>query len=161
MRTLYIAIGPSGSGKSTVYNTLREKYPELVHYSWDSLRHSWYDVDNYRNAWNLANADPTFYNRAFEVYKSFLDANVDIYIDNTNLTKKGRKRFVKLAKELGYRTIGIVFDSIGLDELISRQSTRPDKYVPASAVIRQYNSFQPPTVSEFDEVFNSVDIRAI
>jgi predicted kinase len=155
---VFIAIGPSGSGKSTAFAKLKETNPGLEHFSWDALRHKWYDINDYANAFKLACEDKTFKVEADKVYFELLKTKSDIYIDNTNLSVKRRRPYIQSAKRLGYKTVAIMFD-VPLETLIARQSTRSDKYVPDSAVTQHFNSLQPPTLEEFDEIIDSNEIK--
>lgn len=154
---LYMAVGPSGSGKSTVFKKLQSKNLNIAHYSWDALRHAWYDEEDYARAFELACADRTFQSNAMKVFEGLLETKRDIYVDNTNLTRKRRKQFLKKAVALGYKTVAITFD-VDLKTAISRQSTRGDKYVSEGVVEKQFASLQPPTIGEFDKVIDSATI---
>lgn len=151
--TLYIAIGPSGSGKSTLFAAMKERIPELVHFSWDALRLEWYG-DDYAIAWEKSCKDRSFKKKADAIFNDMLAEGKSIFVDNTNLTIKRRKPMIEAAKQLGYETVGITFD-VDLKTLIARQSTRGDKYVNAGAVTQQFNSLQPPQWKEFDRVYES------
>lgn len=155
---LFVAIGPSGSGKSTTYEQLKRSVPELYHFSWDALRHLWYDLDDYANAFKLACEDKNFKNKADAVCFDLLHKRKNIYIDNTNLSANKRRPYLQAAKKLGYKTVAITFD-VDLETLIARQTLRTDKYVPDSAVKQQYNSIQPPTLDEFDDIVDNNEIN--
>ena len=154
---LYIAIGVSGAGKSTVYEKLKEKDPDLIHFSWDALKLEWYDPTDYARAWNLANRDKHFKKKAYAVFLEHLKTGKSIYVDNTNLTIKRRKPMLEDGKKHGYITHGITFD-VDLKTAIARQATRGDKYVPEGSVIQQFNSLQPPAWKEFDKTYESTRI---
>lgn len=150
---LYIAIGVSGAGKSTTFKKLKEKDPELNHFSWDALRLQWYG-DDYAKAWERSCQDRSFKKKADKVFESLLAEGRSIYVDNTNLTVKRRKPMIEAAKKLGYQVVAIMFD-IDLKTAIARQTTRGDKYVNAGAVKQQFESLQPPAWQEFDKVYES------
>lgn len=154
---LYVAVGPSGSGKSTAFRKLKEKNPNINHFSWDDLRHEWYDANDYARAWEMSCADKEFKNKAQAVFESLIVQNQDLYIDNTNLTVKRRRPYINRARALGYKVVAITFD-VDLKTAISRQSTRGDKYVSEGAVRKQFESLQPPTIGEFDKVIDSATI---
>jgi predicted kinase len=154
---IYVAIGPSGSGKSTIYKKFKLANPNLNYFSWDRLRLDWYDSNNYDNAWKLANDDKSFGLKADIEFRDLLKQHQDIFVDNTNLSIKRRKSFIVPAKKLGYKTVAVVFD-VPLNTLIARQLTRGDKYVPAEAVTRQFQSMQHPNGGEFDEVLKANEI---
>lgn len=152
--TLYVAIGISGSGKSTFYHNLKKTIPNLNYYSWDQLRHEWYDPVDYNNAFTLACQDKNFGNKADKCLLDILNQHKSVFIDNTNLSPKRRAFAISNAKKLGYKTVAIIFN-VPLTTAINRQSTRLDKSVNKKAVINQYNSLTLPTHNEFDEVYDS------
>lgn len=158
---LYIAIGPSGSGKSTIYNALSKKNPNMNYFSWDKYRLEWYDPEDYSNAWELSCKDKEFKLKLDEQFHKLLNERKDLFIDNTNLTKKRRRPYIENAQRLGYTVVGITFN-VSLDTLIARQSTREDKYVPDKAVIQQFENYQYPSIMEgFDEIIDSENLRII
>lgn len=149
---IWIATGPSGSGKTTTFAKLQQLTPSLCSYSWDNLRLEWYDSANYTNAWKLSCEDSEFGMKAQNVFQELIKKNMDIYVDNTNLTPHRRHPFIKTARQAGYLVVGIKFD-VELDELIARQDTRCDKSLSDAEVIRQYESYKYPVFSEgFHEI---------
>lgn len=155
---LYMAIGPSGSGKSTIFNIIKTKKPTVQYYSWDMLRLEWYDPTDYSNAWHLSNLDKEFKQKHQQYFRDLIQTGEDIFVDNTNLSRKRRKFYLELANEANYRTIAITFD-VPLQVLIDRQKTRGDKSVPINNVIQQFNSYQYPTNDEFDKIIGSDEIN--
>jgi predicted kinase len=158
MKTLWMLLGPSGSGKSTLSDKIIRANPNkrIVVYSWDALRLDWYG-DDYSKAWQASCDDRQFNNKAISEFQRLLDKEVDIIVDNVNLTPKSRKKFLTPAEKLGYKTVGVVFD-VPLQTLINRQLTRPDKTVPTHAVAQQFNSFVHPINGEFDTILLAKDI---
>lgn len=157
-RTLIMPIGPSGCGKSTLFKRLSKTYGDALHcYSWDLLRLEWYDSD-YRKAYDMSVADPHFNARYTKEFHKQILTGKNIYIDNTNLSRKRRRPFVESARKHGYNIIGYVFP-IALDTVIKRQYSRGDKNVPEAAVKNHYMSLQCPLLGEFDcvEVINTVE----
>lgn len=150
-KTLHVPIAPSGAGKTTLYNKLKQQHPNLESFSLDLLRHEFYDADDYANAFKMSTEDSEFRNRANQRFVEMLKTGQDIYVDNTNLTPKTRRFYLQQAKRAGYTTIAYVFD-VPVEELIARQTTRPDKNVPEDAVRRQHASMKHPETGEFDEV---------
>lgn len=149
--TLHVPIGPSGSGKTTLYNKIKNENPQVQQFSFDTLRHEWYDKDDYNRAWKMSTEDKEFSNKAQQVFKDLIKSGQDVFVDNTNLTPKSRRFWVDYAKRNGYRTVAYVFN-VPVDELIARQDTRPDKKVPAAAVQQQASVVKAPLDGEFDEV---------
>lgn len=162
---LYIAVGAPGSGKSTFFNSAQftevlarndTTRDELLYYSWDALRLEWYDQDDYANAYRLACEDNKFTGRANSEFVRMTKTGKSIYADNTNSrSKKRRGVFIRDARKQGYQVIAIVFP-IALQDVIDRQTTRTDKYVPVSAVRQHYMSLSMPFYGEVDgiEIYN-------
>lgn len=157
-KTVFMPIGPSGSGKSTLYRTLKQQHPDLLTFSLDNLRHEWYDSHDYAKAWQASVADKEFRNKANARFIEMIKSGKPLYIDNTNLTPKGRKFYLNHACQHGYKTVGIEF-SVDLQTLIDRQKTRGDKQVPEQAVRQQFNSLVGAQVGEFDEVIYHGDSK--
>lgn len=149
--TLWIPIGASGTGKSTYLKTLRESNPAILSFSFDDLRHEWYDKENYGNAWKLSTEDKEFNNKAYKVFRDMVKTGQDIYVDNTNLTHKRRAFYINEAKRRGYRTVGIEMP-VDVETIVARQKTRGDKNVKESAVRDQFARLERPRENEFDDV---------
>ncbi len=159
MKTLWVLIGPSVSGKSTIAEKIVKNSTEIVDtFSWDELRLRWYDQTDYKNAWELSCQDRSFKARADKEFQEMLATGNDIIVDNTNLTVKRRKFFIREAKNHGYTTIGVTFD-VPLHVLVERQMTRGDKCVPTDSVIKQFKSFTFPILNEFDILLKSTDVK--
>lgn len=152
-RLLIIPIGPSGSGKSTLFKKLKEENPSLESFSFDTLRHEWYDPTDYNKAWQAASKDPSFSGRAQNVFREMIKAGKSVFVDNTNLSPKSRRFFIETAKKAGYRTVAYVFN-VDVDTLLQRQKTRPDKTVPEHAVRQHVAAMKAPEAGEFDEIHN-------
>lgn len=146
-KTLYLPIAVSGTGKSTYYNTLRD----VVTFSLDDLREDWYPADNYNESFKLACDDDKFSNKANAKFMNMIKAGDDIYVDNTNLSKKRRRFYVDEARKRGYRIIGLVFP-ISLKELEKRQTNRIDKVIPKDVYTGMYKNLQQPSYGECDEI---------
>jgi predicted kinase len=149
-KTVYVLIGCSGSGKSTFVKN--NNVNNGVVYSWDDLRHRWYDRTNYANAYKMSTEDKDFVGKAQREYVQLLKTGINtIYVDNTNLTKKRRRFFIDEGRRHGYYVVAVLFIT-DRQTVINRQKTRGDKCVPEDAVIRQYNSLQLPSFGEFDDI---------
>ncbi len=150
---LYMPIGPSGSGKSTLYKKMNAEASELRVFSFDELRHAWYDPNDYDAAYKASVADPAFYPRSQALFCEILASAQDIYLDATNLNPAKRDFYLQNAKKRGYLVIGLVF-STDLETLIMRQTTRKDKSIAEDQVRNQYALLVPPQINEgFDLVF--------
>lgn len=148
--TAYILIGPSGSGKSTWTNSRARSCDKLV--SLDEWRHDFYEehvgaVGERTKAYYDVVKDHAFGNdAAFRKWyeprlKAILETcrlgGVDVYFDNTNLSRKFRASWVQAARNHGMRVVGVEFWN-PLQTVLDRQQTRPDKTVPYGAVKQQY-----------------------
>ncbi len=154
-KTLIVPVGPSGCGKSTLFKKLSKEY-DLHQYSWDLLRLEWYDSD-YSKAYKMSVDDPSFNAKYMKEFKTQILTGKNVFIDNTNLSRKRRRPFIDDARKHGYNVIGYVFP-IELNTLLKRQKTRGDKDVPPDAVKQHYMSLQCPLYGEFDyiEVVNTL-----
>lgn len=151
---LYVPIAASGSGKSTYLRQLREDNPNILSFSFDDLRHEWYDKEDYGRAFQLSTEDKEFNNKAYKVFRDMVKTGKDIYVDNTNLTAKRRAFYIQEAKRRGYRTVGIEMP-VDVETIVARQKTRGDKNVKESAVRDQFARLERPKDGEFDEVIVS------
>lgn len=148
-KTLFLPIGASGCGKSTLFNKLSKDF-DLIHYSWDNLRLEWYS-ENYSKAYQMSVDDPHFNARYMKVFKEAILTGKNIYVDNTNLSRKRRRPWITDARKHGYNVVAYVFP-IALDAVIKRQKSRTDKEVPADAVRQHYMTLQCPLYGEVDSV---------
>lgn len=150
---LIMPIGCSGSGKSTFVKTMPYMFPEntITHYSLDELRHRWYDMDDYSNAFRMSCDDKSFKSNAQREFIDLVKSGVSLYCDNTNLSRKARNFYLSEAKRHGYTTIAVLLP-LNRKQLMDRQASRDDKVVPAEAYFHQYNCVSMPNYGEFDFV---------
>jgi len=148
MPTLCMLIGPSGAGKST---WIANNVPDYEHYSWDALRHDWYDPDDYGRAYSMSCDYSTFMSRAQAEFMTIIKAGKSLVVDNTNLGNKRRRFYVVEAIKRGYKLQAVLFP-ISSSMAVNRQGSRGDKKVPMDAVIRQYMSMQYPSYGDYDEI---------
>lgn len=144
---LIMPIGCSGAGKSTYK---KNNYPDVQSFSLDDCRLRWYSED-YSEAYRMSVEDSTFSNKANQEFFALLKKGKDLYVDNTNLSRKRRQMYITEARKRGYNIVGILFLS-SLNTVISRQKSRTDKSVPESAVIQHYNALQYPSYGEMDTI---------
>jgi len=149
---LVMPISASGSGKSTFFTSgYADKIAgEILPFSLDTLRLDWYGPD-YAEAFKKSCEDNGFENKTKKVFKEMISNNENVYVDNTNTSRKRRKFYLDEAKRAGYKTIAVLFP-IDLDTVQARQKTRGDKCVPPDAVHRQYFGLSLPSIGEFDEI---------
>jgi predicted kinase len=142
-KELILLIGASASGKTTYKDKLEGDI-----FSFDDLRHKWYG-DDYNHAWLLSTQDKLFPKNAFA---EFVKLKSDtIIVDNTNLTKKSRAKYIQHARQRGYYITGVLFPCTLHTNLI-RQISRDDKTVNDSAVRDQYMRTSFPSLGEVDRI---------
>lgn len=144
---LYVPIGASGSGKSTFLRTLPV---ETNVFSLDLMRLERYG-EPYDEAFRLSTEDKHFRSACNDRYREILRMNGDVYLDNTNTSRKNRRFYITEARNRGYHIRAILLP-IALQTVIDRQKTRGDKDVPEEAVRRQYMGLSLPQLGEFDSI---------
>lgn len=84
-----------------------------------------------------------------------LQARQPYVVENTNLTREERARYIPSAKRAGFRVIGYAF-RVELDEALVRNALRNTRRrVPEKAVRAAFRRWQPPSWEEgFDALFN-------
>jgi predicted kinase len=152
MGRAFVMIGPSGSGKSTWTKERVRLHDKVV--SMDTMRHQfWFtknsagsalpdDKDFYRTVFEHACANEKEFNAFMqdETRWAFHDLKItggDVYIDNTNGSKKARAKWIQEARNIGMKVVAVEFWNT-LDTLAGRQKTRPDKEVPYGSLKAQY-----------------------
>ena len=133
---IILAVGLPGSGKST-YFAKRGIHP----LSSDTLR-QWLldDSSDQRNNAHVFGALRYLLNLRL---KLGLERN---YVDATNLTRKERKQYFRMATRYGYEMQAIYFD-VPLDVCRKRNRSR-SRNVPEDAMERLAKKLAPPTLAE-------------
>ena len=158
---LILPVGVSGAGKST----LQPQFSTHEHYSWDDLRLELYLTDEekeligtevdmstaYGATFKRSCEDKNFSKKINSRFMELIRAEKDIYVDNTNLSKKRRRFFVQEARRKGYFIQAILLPA-SIETVLNRQQSRPDKTVPLDAVMNQYMSLQYPSFGEVDDI---------
>jgi predicted kinase len=153
--TIVVLVGLPGSGKSTYI-----KHRDGV-LSSDEIRRLLADDSE----------DQTIHARVFAVLRALLKQRIEIgrpvtYIDATNLTRRDRKPYLKMAK-LRACAIEAIFFDVPL-EVCQERNRRRSRVVPEEVIARMAKRLQPPAIAEgFDRVivvdstaFNSTSARA-
>lgn len=130
-RTAVIFIGIQGSGKTTFY---RERLA-------DRYEHISLDVLNTHNKEMLA-------------MMSCFDRGASFVVDNTDVTREERARYIVPAREHGWRVVGYYFRS-SIAECAERNDQRTGKKrLPRHAIAATAKKLEPPSRAEgFDELF--------
>ena len=103
----------------------------------------------------MLNDNDEYFSKEKEVYNEFIKqindavaANIDVYIDQTSLTKVSR---AKLFSKLNIKPTQIIalYFTTPLDIILTRNAQREGRaLVPEDIVIKMYNSIQYPTIEE-------------
>lgn len=129
-KTAIIFIGIQASGKSTFYH---EQFAGYVHINLDTL--------------HTRNKEKILLQECVESGYSFV-------VDNTNPTKADREKYIRAAKDYGYRIHGYYFQS-SVSECIERNRKREGKArIPDRAVAGTHRKLELPEYGEgFDKLF--------
>ena len=80
--------------------------------------------------------------------RACLEAKQPFVVDNTNVTREGRARYIELAKSATFRVIGYYFRS-NVRDALQRNNTRTGKErVPEKGVLGTYKKLQIPALEE-------------
>ncbi len=131
-----IFIGLQGSGKSTFY---KEKFLDThVRINLDMLR------TRYREKTLLA---------------ACIEAKQPFVVDNTNPTAENRVRYIKVAKDAGFRIAGYYFAS-RIEECKKRNTLRDtNKIVPEKGLLATYSKLEIPELIEGYDDLSYVSIN--
>jgi tRNA uridine 5-carbamoylmethylation protein Kti12 len=170
MKNGFIIVGVSGSGKSTIVEQLKSLLQEdfTSVFSLDNCRRSFMDEKHTTQWWSDVMTNEDIYNACFqfanENEKEFAEyvtncwmralTNENVIVDNTNLTRKSRARWVNdlRAKKANITAIQVITP---LNTVIARQMTRKDKSVPEKVVREMYMRQQEILLgAEADKVLN-------
>lgn len=130
-----IFVGIQGSGKSTFFKEIF--FDSHIRINLDMLRT--------RHRENL-------------VFEACLEAKQKFVIDNTNLTREVREKYIAKAKGFGFKIIGYYFQA-SLEKAIARNARREGKArIPEKGLLGAFKRLQIPKFEEgFDELFYVVN----
>ena len=149
-KILIMPVGLSGSGKTTLYNELSKDF-DIQLISFDKLRVDIFKREtgqsDYRQAFRyISQKRIKLLPIAKDIFRK-TKKNI-IYIDNTNLKKKSRNKFLCIADD--FLKIAVFFEP-DIKECINRQMIKGrDKSVPTSVILQQSENLEPPNFDEFD-----------
>ncbi len=130
-KKMILLIGIPGSGKSTFYdNCLAADYARV-------------NLDTLKTR-----------RREAELIEACFTEGKDFCVDNTNLTKKERAKYITKAQANGWKVVGYFLKSV-LKDCIARNELRMgDARLPAKAVAAMSNRMELPSRDEgFDELY--------
>ena len=127
-KTIFILIGIQASGKTTFY---REYFSDFDIVSLDIIK-------------TRKKEDKTI--------NEIINSSKNFVIDNTNPTIEERKKYIDIAQQNGYKTVGVYFRS-SVDECLKRNSKRENN-VPLKGILTTAKKLEQPSYSEnFDELY--------
>lgn len=143
-REAYLLSGPTGAGKSTFAATLKDP----VRFSLDACRLELLGAtaappkEAYAAAFAKATAEPAAFDKLVSASLRAAVATAErenrpLVIDNTNLTRRARARYVELLRSRRFFVHGVSFYARRAT-LLARQRTRLDKEVPEAVVNRMW-----------------------
>lgn len=92
--------------------------------------------------------------RELLLIKACLEAKQPLVIDNTNPTLEDRKKYIQLAKQYHFRTVGYYFVPQLTESATRNQQREEKKRVPLIAIKGTLNKLEPPHSDEgFDQLF--------
>lgn len=135
-------------GKSTFVNKLlrHDEWMDAVVLSTDTF------IDNYALERNLTYNDvfDSVITKANDQLRIDLDYavtnNLSIIWDQTNLTKKTRRKKSRMIPDDYYKYL--VYFTISLEDALQRNKQRPGKVIPEQTLIRMHSQFENPTEDE-------------
>jgi predicted kinase len=132
-----IFIGLQATGKTTFYT--RQFARTHIHISMDVLKRR---------------------RREDNLLRDCITARQPFVVDNTNVLRQEREKYITFAAEAGYHITGYYFQS-SLKDALRRNEQRDGKAViPVMGIIAKYRALQPPAYEEGFHLLYSVTIEA-
>lgn len=144
----HILIGAPGSGKSTWGMDFVAKNPDVVRLC----------PDEFRAKFGTGEDDQSVSAQAFSATRygmeEALRAGKSVVIDATNMYRKTRKDFLKIAKAYNATTVAVVFEATK-ETLLERNAKRGaagGRNVPEDVIDRMLGRYERPNELEFDRL---------
>src|SRR5580658_10109488 len=149
MTRIILAVGLPGSGKSTYLKTLGA-HP----ISSDAIRLELADDES----------DQTIHARVFATMRFLLKQRIELgrpvtYVDATNLTRRDRRPFIRLARKHGCDIEALFFD-VPLEVCRARNSSR-SRLVPDRVLDRMEAKLTPPSLEEGFSVVTVMSVEVV
>ncbi len=114
-RELIILVGNIGSGKTTLCKKLTKQGYVIV--SRDDLRYS-IGAGNY--VFNL-DYEPIIAESAVNLVRSFMQRGISLVVDETNMNKQMRSKYLNLAQIYNYKSTAIIFKKLSMYYAVKRR----------------------------------------
>ena len=153
MKEVIILIGNIGSGKSTLVKQYQEKGYVVI--SRDSLR---YGIGGGEYVFNTK-YEKIIHKTAIKMLRLFLELNVNIIIDETNVTKHLRKQYINIIRKcsIDYKITGIELPILSKQDSVDRRMTNPHGQPNRKIWEEVWEMFNKNYESpSFDEDFNKI-----
>ncbi|RPJ38026.1 MAG: ATP-binding protein, partial [Planctomycetaceae bacterium] len=93
--------------------------------------------------------------RELALVAACIAAKQPFVVDNTNVTREERARYIVPAKAAGFRVVGYYLRSNIGDSIERNRGRVPTRVVPDKAIAAMYHRLQPPRTEEgFDELYH-------
>ena len=152
MKKVTFLVGLPASGKTTYVNSIKDENTTVL--SSDDIIQDISDRYGvtYDDAFDkLIGFSNMMFDRGIE---ESIKLEVDnIYIDRTNLTRRGRERLINRFTKAGYECYAVVFSHKDQETMRHRLESREGKTIPHHVIDSMISNFEYPTVDEgFREV---------
>lgn len=144
-KELILMVGLPYSGKSTYVSELQKQGYTVI--SRDSIIESMYPDKTYNEAYSEADQKVVSHELSVAINKARKDDKV--VIDMTNMTKKGRRKFLDQFPNHHKKAVVCLVD---LETLMKRNNQRLGKVISEDVIEKMVKSFYLPTYQEFDEI---------
>jgi len=119
MKELVILVGNIGSGKSTICKDYQKKGYVVI--ARDQLR---YAIGGGTYVFNLK-YEPIVWKTELDMLESFMELDINIIVDEVGVSKAMRLRYIKPAKELGYKVRCLLLPSLTMKKAVDRRMVNP------------------------------------
>lgn len=145
---VWITVGCPGSGKTTYAKTLADMNSNAVRLCPDEFRAKFGWGEGDQGVSHLA------FKATYEEMEKALSNGKNVIIDATNMYRKARKGFLKIAKQHDAQTIALVFE-VKKEILLERNKKRGEmggRNVPEDVIQKMLNKYECPGTDEVDKV---------
>lgn len=118
-KEVIILVGNIGSGKSTYSKKYQKRGYVIV--SRDQLR---YSIGGGKYIFNES-YEPIIWRIELSLFRYFVDFGANIVVDEVNVNKIMRYRYISYAKRNGYRVVFIVMPRISMKKSVNRRMRNP------------------------------------